>query len=134
MLKAISRFGFLTYPIPPVLQPAFSKCLWATPARVPFPPLTEVSSLAPFDYPKLLARSVDIGYSSFNCQCAFILFFYTVLYRFSSRLLYYTILYRMSTDFSKLFYLVSSHADFCVLYFFYTKMIRKFFYRLEEPQ
>ena len=50
IFKAISQFGFLTYPIPPVLQPTFSKCLWATPARVPFPPLTEVSSLAP---PKL---------------------------------------------------------------------------------
>ena len=88
----------------------------------------------PLNYLGLLARSVDIGYSSFNCQCAFISFFYTILYRISSWLLYYAILYRMSTGFSKLFYLVSSHVDFCVLYFFYIKMIRKFFYRLEEPQ
>ena len=63
----------------------------------------EVSSLAPFDYPKLLARSVDIGYSSFNCQSAFILSFYTILYRISSWLLYYTILYRMSTVFLNFF-------------------------------
>ena len=47
------------------LVPALAH-LWATPARIPFPLLTKVSSLALLDFSSLLAKSVGICYSSFS--------------------------------------------------------------------
>ena len=59
------------------LVPALAH-LWATPARIPFPLLTKVSSLALLDFSSLLAKSVGICYSSFSFRGAIISLLFTI--------------------------------------------------------